>query len=253
MARRLVAVCDVRGPGRRDRHDGWRGSRRADRSDAASPGRARPGRRRASGVGAGRRKGMRPRIGWGALAIIGASLASGLLLAGPAGASGGGGCGLPVTDAHGTRVHVKNFCFRPTVLHVRRGEAVTFTNRDAFAHTVSGANVVWGSFDSLTFGKPVMYRFMRPGVYPYFCAIHPGMVGAIVVGNGNGRGDAKRTTTERGPVIRVERFHAVRADLAPIPLPDGAGGLPWPVSTLVGIGLLAVAGLALLQLRQQMR
>jgi plastocyanin len=197
---------------------------------------------------------MRPRIGWGALAIIGASLAGGLWLAGPAGASGGGGCGLPVTDAHGTRVHVKNFCFTPTVLHVRRGQAVTFTNRDAFAHTVSGANVVWGSFDSLTFGKPVTYRFERPGVYPYFCAIHPGMVGAIVVGNGNGRGDANRTTTERGPVVLVKHLRPVPpAAAAVVPLPDGSGSLPWPAATLVGIGLLAVAGLALLQLRQQMK
>ena len=153
-------------------------------------------------------------------------------------------------------MHIKNFCFTPTVLHVQRGKSVTFTNIDPFAHTVSGANVVWGSFDSLNFDKSVTYRFTRPGVYPYFCAIHLGMVGAIVVGNGSGRGDANRTTTQRGPVVLVQHAgpaRPIRAAEAAVPLSDGSGTLSWPLAVLIGIGLAAVAWLALLQLRQQMK
>src|SRR5436305_4567119 len=193
------------------------------------------------------------RFGVVAMLVLVAGIAAGGTFAGPAEASGGGGCGLPVTDAHGTQVHIKNFCFTPTVLHVRRGRAVTFTNLDPFAHTVSGANVVWGSFKTLTFDKSVTYRFVRSGVYPYFCAVHLGMVGAIVVGNGSGRGDADRTTTQRGPVVLVKHVTPVRAAAATVPLPDGSGGLSWPFAVLIGLGLAAVAALALLQLRQQTR
>ena len=198
---------------------------------------------------------MRRRIGWGVAVMLGAVLAAAMLAA-PAGASGGGGCGLPVTDAYGTRVHIKNFCFTPTVLHVKRGQAVTFTNLDAYDHTVSGANVVWGSFKTLRFDKSVTYRFVRSGVYPYFCAIHVGMIGAVVVGNGNGRGDANRTTTQRGPVVLVQHSgpaRPVQAVAAAAPLSNDSGNLSWPLAVLIGIGLAAVAGLALLQLRQQMK
>jgi plastocyanin len=198
---------------------------------------------------------MRTRIGWLMVVLLGATLGAAMFAA-PAGASGGGGCGRPVTDARGTRVHIRNFCFTPTVLHVQRGKSVTFTNIDPFAHTVSGANVVWGSFDGLDFDKSVTYRFTRPGVYPYFCAIHVGMVGAIVVGNGSGRGDANSTTTQRGPVVLVQHprpARAVRAAAASLPLSDGSGNPSWPLVMLIGIGLAAVAGLALLQLRQQMK
>ena len=45
-------------------------------------------------------------------------------------ASGGGGCGRPVTDGDGTRVSIRNFCFGPTVLRVRPGDTVTWVNRD---------------------------------------------------------------------------------------------------------------------------
>jgi plastocyanin len=40
-------------------------------------------------------------------------------------ASGGGGCGRPVSDDEGTRVAIRNFCFGPTVLRVEPGETVT--------------------------------------------------------------------------------------------------------------------------------
>ena len=45
------------------------------------------------------------------------------------------------------------------------------------------------------------YRFDQDGVYPYSCLIHPGMVGAIVVGDGVGTdlaGVVPVTTTEDG-------------------------------------------------------
>ena len=182
--------------------------------------------------------------------VLGAGLLIGSCWFTAASASGGGGCGRPVTDGRGTRVTIKQFCFSPTVLHVRRGTTVTFTNLDLFEHNVQGASVSWGSWDAVKRGAPVRYRFVRSGVYPYVCSMHPGMVGAIVVGDGNGRGAAHTTTTAEGPVIRVEQ---VRAHLASASIASGGEGLPVPLVALVAFGLVAVAGVALMQLRQQFR
>jgi plastocyanin len=104
----------------------------------------------------------------------------------PAIASGGGGCGGPVTDGTGEAVAIRQFCFEPTVLVVPGGGEVTFTNEDGFPHNVLGANASWGTFARMGEGKIRTYSFDEPGVYPYVCTWHPGMVGAIVVGDGTG-------------------------------------------------------------------
>jgi plastocyanin len=116
-------------------------------------------------------------------------------------ASGGGGCGGPVTERAGTRVAIREFCFTPTILHVEPGQQVTFANRDPLAHNVLGANGIWGSYGSLKRGRETTYRFTESGVYPFVCVYHPGMVGAIVVGDGVGTGF--EATTAAGPVAQV--------------------------------------------------
>ena len=136
------------------------------------------------------RWGVSVAIGVLAIVALGPQLAS---------ASGGGGCGRVVSDARGASIHIHNFCFTPTILRIRPGQTVTWVNRDPFSHTVMGANAVWGTFGELASRRSVTYRFVRAGVYPYVCTIHPGMVGAIVVGSGSGLGDARATTTESGP------------------------------------------------------
>jgi plastocyanin len=128
----------------------------------------------------------------------GLALAALALVPGVAGASGGGGCGGPVTDGAGTTVEIKDFCFGPTILRVPTGETITFVNRDPFPHTVLGANGAWGSYDALKHGREATYGFSEAGVYPYVCTWHPGMVGAVVVGDGVG--GAIDTTTAAGPV-----------------------------------------------------
>ena len=78
---------------------------------------------------------------------------------------------------------VRGLCFGPTVLYVLPGTRVTWTNQDPVLHTVTGLGFRWGSGDSLGQGNSISYRFTAPGVYPYSCIIHPGMVGAVVVGD----------------------------------------------------------------------
>jgi plastocyanin len=101
--------------------------------------------------------------------------------------AGGGGCHEPRTDAAGESVDLRNNCFLPTVLRVDTGATVTFTSLDKQPHTVTGAGVHhpdgWGDFEELGEGTIVTHTFTEPGVYPYFCLLHPGMVGTIVVGD----------------------------------------------------------------------
>lgn len=171
-----------------------------------------------------------------------------------AAASGGGGCGGPMTDTAGTTVRIRNYCFLPTVLRVRRGQAVSFENRDAFSHVVLGANAVWGSFGQLGGGHDVTYRLTRSGVYPYVCTYHPGMVGAIVVGNGKARGPSQTTVTASGPVIAVPQAPAAQGvvttpDASRAMSPQGRRFEPWQFVVVGGIVVLAL-GLARGELRR---
>ena len=174
------------------------------------------------------------RWAWIAL-LVGAGALAGIMLTQiPATASGGGGCGRPVTDARGARVAIRTFCFTPTVLHVDPGQTVTWTNRDPFAHNVMGASAAWGSFDFVKPGRSVSYRFTRAGTYPFVCTLHPGMVGAVVVGDGKGPAVA-RTTTVAGPVVAVRAAQVSQAGVG------GRSAGAWPVATFVGYGLFATA------------
>jgi len=167
------------------------------------------------------------------------------LVPGVAGASGGGGCGGPVTDGAGTTVEIEDFCFGPTILRVAPGESVTFLNLDRSPHTVLGANATWGGYDALKKGHEATYGFAVAGVFPYVCTWHVGMVGAIVVGDG--AGGAIETATADGPVTR--------SSLTDVEL---AGGGPASIDVsrssglIVGLALAAlVAGLVLMQRRSR--
>src|SRR5688572_1557851 len=102
----------------------------------------------------------------------------------PAVASGGGGCGGPISEGAGTSVDITGYCFEPTVLYASPGETVTWTNQDPTRHDVLGSNAAFGSYEALRQGTNATNTFDRPGVYPYVCTWHPGMSGAIVVGDG---------------------------------------------------------------------
>jgi plastocyanin len=105
-----------------------------------------------------------------------------------AGAAAGGGChGAAPSVGRGDTVEMADLCFSATVSYVERGTEVTWINRDATDHNVVGVGGTWGDLEmTLRPGDRVAYRFDADGVYPYSCWIHPGMIGAIVVGDGVG-------------------------------------------------------------------
>jgi plastocyanin len=152
-------------------------------------------------------------------ALVLALVAVALGLAAPTSAQAGGACrGIPVTISAGDRVEMRQSCFFPTVLEISAGTTVTWINAEDAAHTVSGANLAWGDYATLNRGEAVSHTFATPGAYPYYCFLHPGMIGAVLV---RAEGDEGSTT--------------VAAET------EGGGGLPG-----AGYGLLgALAGVLL--------
>lgn len=176
-----------------------------------------------------------------ASALAGVLALAGALVLAPsaASASGGGGCGGPVTDAAGPTVDIQGNCFSPTILRAGTGDVVTFANADPVPHTVLGANGAWGGYDTLKSGRAATFTFAEPGVYPYVCTVHPGMVGTIVVGDGVG--GAIDTTTAAGPVApgtsastlgTVPAVSSIRVELD--------GGV-WPLLALGAMGAIVGA------------
>jgi plastocyanin len=151
----------------------------------------------------------------------------------PGVASAGGGChdGVTQNDASGQKdatVRLVDGCFTATVTTVDRGAPVTFVNMDEVVHNVGGNQ--WGHFDDLHGEDAFTVSFDEAGTYPFACTYHPGMTGAIVVGDGKGAGD--------GEAISVEPF--APAPEAVAPMASGSTGAP-PIA-LIAVGL-AGAGL----------
>ena len=126
------------------------------------------------------------------IAIAITSLAMGALPITTASAGGGPHCDGLTDDATNT-VGLAMNCFVPTITRIDRGAEVRFVNKDPATHTVTGTHLTWGDTMSLQQGDEVSYTFDDDGIYPYTCIVHPGMVGAIVVGDGKGDGFARVT------------------------------------------------------------
>ena len=138
----------------------------------------------------------------------------------------------PSSSARGVTVELSNFCFTPTILRVKAGDNVTFVNRDGVDHTVTGANLSFGSYDPLPVGQQVSYRFGINGVYPYFCFYHPGMSAAIVVGDGSGPGPTRPLSVTIAP---ADTRPASAATSAPATPPT-----PWALLAALTLGAAVV-------------
>src|SRR5215213_1955847 len=80
--------------------------------------------------------------------------------------------------------------FSPNPIQVSVGNTVTWTNNDSQPHTVtSGSNgQPDNKFNSspnfsplLNPGQTFSFTFTQAGTYPYFCMLHPNMVGTVSV------------------------------------------------------------------------
>jgi plastocyanin len=149
-------------------------------------------------------------------------------------ATAGGGCHSGASEGRGTTIDLIDACFTPTTLFAEPGDTITFVNRDPFVHNVTGNT--WGHFEDLNEGDRFTTSFVDEGVYPFACTYHPGMSGAIVIGDGDAGG---ATTTE--PVTQP-------LAASPVPVRSDAG---WLTAGAVGLAIGAAAGAGIATLRRR--
>ena len=81
----------------------------------------------------------------------------------------------------------EGYLYEPDTIQVNAGDTVTWTNTDDALHTVtsgSGTDENMGAeFDSgmMSTGKTFEHTFGAAGEFPYFCIIHPDMIGKVLV------------------------------------------------------------------------
>jgi plastocyanin len=79
-------------------------------------------------------------------------------------------------------VRINNFAFEPANITVKAGSIVRWVNGDTVPHRIQFDDdkhfspILLGS--SQTGSTPILNE---PGIYPYFCLIHPEMRGTIIV------------------------------------------------------------------------
>ena len=70
--------------------------------------------------------------------------------------------------------------FQPDELDVAAGATVTWMNTDSVAHTSTSDAAGWNS-GTIAPGGQFSTTFQTAGTFSYHCAIHPGMIGKVVV------------------------------------------------------------------------
>jgi plastocyanin len=77
-------------------------------------------------------------------------------------------------------VHIDNFSFTPVEITVSPGTTLTWVNGDDIPHNVVATGNAFRSKVMDTEQK-FSFTFGTPGVYEYFCALHPHMKGKVIV------------------------------------------------------------------------
>jgi plastocyanin len=78
-------------------------------------------------------------------------------------------------------VEVRGMAFHPGVLEVRRGDTVVWVNGDIVPHTATASRKSGWNTGPLLQGNTGRYVANHRGEDAYFCELHPGMVGKLIV------------------------------------------------------------------------
>jgi plastocyanin len=93
--------------------------------------------------------------------------------------TGTGSKGGPGTN----EIWIQGMAFNPSSISVATGTTITWTNKDAIAHTATAYDGQADKFDSgsLSTNGAYSYTFNTAGTFSYYCIFHPGMIGTVVV------------------------------------------------------------------------
>lgn len=84
------------------------------------------------------------------------------------------------TQVNTVAVTVQNFAFSPADLKIKKGDIVTWTNKDSVPHQIASDT---GKFQgpAISNGQTYSFTFNETGTFPYHCTIHPMMKATITV------------------------------------------------------------------------
>ena len=97
--------------------------------------------------------------------------------------------GTPLTILEGSSVQGSP-SYDPATLTVKKGDKITVTNKDTLPHTVTSGTGPTDPNSAAQFDTSIIEAGatadiettnMNPGEYPYYCAVHPYMLGKLVV------------------------------------------------------------------------
>jgi len=92
---------------------------------------------------------------------------------GDTGSKGSSGPGM-------NEVWIQGMAFTPASITVTAGTTITWTNKDAIAHTVTSSTNLFNS-GSIGNGGVFSFTFPNAGTFSYYCAIHTSMTASVTV------------------------------------------------------------------------
>ena len=97
--------------------------------------------------------------------------------------SGGEGAKPAPSGGSAVKVDMKDVAYVPMEVTVKKGGTITWTNSDAFPHTVTKESGPGPKFDSgnIGDGESFKQKFTVAGKIDYFCEIHSNQKGTITV------------------------------------------------------------------------
>jgi plastocyanin len=90
-----------------------------------------------------------------------------------------GSVGLAAVQAASPVVVIEGVAYAPQTVNVKRGDTVTWINKDPFPHTVTAP----GAFDSREIAANASWKYTvrKVGRFDYICTLHPNMKATLVV------------------------------------------------------------------------
>ena len=96
--------------------------------------------------------------------------------------AGAAGAARPAERRVAATITIDNFRFAPAEVTVPAGAVVRWVNKDDVPHTAT-AKGGEPAFDSkaLDTDEGFSFEFKKPGIYAYYCKVHPHMTGKVIV------------------------------------------------------------------------
>ncbi len=77
-------------------------------------------------------------------------------------------------------VNIQNFAFGPSVVTIKVGQTIKWTNNDSVQHSATSDDSSWYT-GILNPGESKILTFNKVGSFTYTCSLHPNMKGSVIV------------------------------------------------------------------------